>query len=165
MYPFSLRKWKWIIENEIETKYERWKFLTPPSPKKKPKKNHPTNTQKKYKESRKRNLHTGILKQNELSHFFYLWKISLRGPHSFVTNGINEPLINAGNYVHKRPDGFRYRCDRGFWLISMENFRKIEKIGEGTYGVVYKAQDKTTGKLVALKKIRLDTCVYYWSVI
>lgn len=91
-------------------------------------------------------------------------KFPLGGPHSFVTNGIYELLINAGNYVHKRPDGFRYRCDRGFLLISMENFRKIEKIGEGTYGVVYKAQDKTTGKLVALKKIRLDTCVYYWTV-
>ncbi|XP_063423120.1 cyclin-dependent kinase 2-like [Mytilus trossulus] len=38
----------------------------------------------------------------------------------------------------------------------MENFQKIEKIGEGTYGVVYKARDKTTGRLVALKKIRLD---------
>ncbi|XP_022252924.1 cyclin-dependent kinase 2-like isoform X2 [Limulus polyphemus] len=39
----------------------------------------------------------------------------------------------------------------------MENFQKIEKIGEGTYGVVYKARDKETGKLVALKKIRLET--------
>ncbi|XP_077993462.1 cyclin-dependent kinase 2-like [Glandiceps talaboti] len=39
----------------------------------------------------------------------------------------------------------------------MENFQKIEKIGEGTYGVVYKARDKLTGKMVALKKIRLDT--------
>lgn len=38
-----------------------------------------------------------------------------------------------------------------------ENFQKIEKIGEGTYGVVYKAQDKNTGQVVALKKIRLDT--------
>ncbi|CAH1776260.1 unnamed protein product [Owenia fusiformis] len=39
----------------------------------------------------------------------------------------------------------------------MDNFQKIEKIGEGTYGVVYKAKDKTTGETVALKKIRLDT--------
>jgi len=39
----------------------------------------------------------------------------------------------------------------------MEQFQKIEKIGEGTYGIVYKAHDKETGKLVALKKIRLET--------
>jgi cyclin-dependent kinase 2 len=38
----------------------------------------------------------------------------------------------------------------------MDNYQKIEKIGEGTYGVVYKARDKITGNLVALKKIRLD---------
>ncbi|OXB81135.1 UNVERIFIED_CONTAM: hypothetical protein H355_005065, partial [Colinus virginianus] len=35
-------------------------------------------------------------------------------------------------------------------------FQKVEKIGEGTYGVVYKARNKCTGQLVALKKIRLD---------
>ncbi len=39
----------------------------------------------------------------------------------------------------------------------MENFQKIEKIGEGTYGVVYKARDKITGQFVALKKIQLET--------
>lgn len=38
----------------------------------------------------------------------------------------------------------------------MDNYEKIEKIGEGTYGKVYKARDKTTGKLVALKKTRLE---------
>ena len=38
----------------------------------------------------------------------------------------------------------------------MDDYRKIEKIGEGTYGVVYKAIDKVTGSVVALKKIRLD---------
>nr|Q80YP0.3 RecName: Full=Cyclin-dependent kinase 3; AltName: Full=Cell division protein kinase 3 [Mus musculus] len=38
----------------------------------------------------------------------------------------------------------------------MDVFQKVEKIGEGTYGVVYKARNKVTGQLVALKKIRLD---------
>lgn len=36
-------------------------------------------------------------------------------------------------------------------------FQKIEKIGEGTYGVVYKARDRDTGKFIALKKIRLES--------
>jgi serine/threonine protein kinase len=40
---------------------------------------------------------------------------------------------------------------------KMDNFEKLEKIGEGTYGVVYKAKQKDTGNYVALKKIRLDT--------
>jgi len=38
----------------------------------------------------------------------------------------------------------------------MENYVKLEKVGEGTYGVVYKAKDISTGKIVALKKIRLE---------
>ncbi|KAL1976218.1 hypothetical protein VTN31DRAFT_2500 [Thermomyces dupontii] len=38
----------------------------------------------------------------------------------------------------------------------MENYEKIEKIGEGTYGVVYKARDRTNNRIVALKKIRLE---------
>jgi serine/threonine protein kinase len=40
---------------------------------------------------------------------------------------------------------------------GMERFEKVEKIGEGTYGIVYKARDITnSNRLVALKKIRLD---------
>ena len=39
---------------------------------------------------------------------------------------------------------------------AMERYMKLEKIGEGTYGVVYKAKDRVTGEVVALKKIRLD---------
>lgn len=38
----------------------------------------------------------------------------------------------------------------------MDKFDIIGIIGEGTYGQVYKAKDKDTGELVALKKVRLD---------
>lgn len=38
----------------------------------------------------------------------------------------------------------------------MERYQKLEKIGEGTYGVVYKAKDRITGEVIALKKIRLE---------
>ncbi|KAF4381420.1 hypothetical protein G4B88_029775 [Cannabis sativa] len=40
-------------------------------------------------------------------------------------------------------------------VSAMDAFEKLEKVGEGTYGKVYKARDKVTGKIVALKKTRL----------
>lgn len=42
-------------------------------------------------------------------------------------------------------------------MHNIGNFQRIEKIGEGTYGVVYKAKDIITQKYVALKRIRLDS--------
>ncbi|KMS96406.1 hypothetical protein BVRB_9g225480 [Beta vulgaris subsp. vulgaris] len=38
----------------------------------------------------------------------------------------------------------------------MDKYEKLEKVGEGTYGKVYKAKEKGTGQLVALKKTRLE---------
>jgi len=38
----------------------------------------------------------------------------------------------------------------------MDRYQKIEKVGEGTYGVVYKARDVKTNEIVAMKKIRLE---------
>ncbi|KAF9351221.1 Cyclin-dependent kinase catalytic subunit [Mortierella sp. AD094] len=38
----------------------------------------------------------------------------------------------------------------------MDGYQKLEKIGEGTYGIVYKATQKASGKTVAMKKIRLE---------
>ncbi|KAE8057458.1 hypothetical protein FH972_014148 [Carpinus fangiana] len=37
----------------------------------------------------------------------------------------------------------------------MEAYEKLEKVGEGTYGKVYRARERATGKIVALKKTRL----------
>jgi cell division cycle 2-like len=37
---------------------------------------------------------------------------------------------------------------------KIDEFEKLTKIGEGTYGTVYKARDKSTGELVALKMLK-----------
>lgn len=46
----------------------------------------------------------------------------------------------------------------------MDRYQKVEKNGDcgsGTYGVVYKAKDKQTNEIVALKVIKLHTnCVF-----
>ena len=41
--------------------------------------------------------------------------------------------------------------------VGLNRYERIAKIGEGTYGVVYKARDKVTNTFVALKKIRLES--------
>lgn len=54
-----------------------------------------------------------------------------------------------------------------FCYLKMDKYSKISKLGEGTYGVVYKAQNRETGEVVALKRIRLDSedevCKRFWS--
>lgn len=42
-----------------------------------------------------------------------------------------------------------------FELRWMDNFERLESIGEGTYGVVYRARDRNTKDFVAIKKIKL----------
>lgn len=37
-----------------------------------------------------------------------------------------------------------------------ERYTRLDKVGEGTYGVVYKCEDNTTGQLVAIKRIALE---------
>eukprot|EP01113_Clastostelium_recurvatum_P030689 TRINITY_DN3750_c0_g1_i1.p1 TRINITY_DN3750_c0_g1~~TRINITY_DN3750_c0_g1_i1.p1 ORF type:complete len:300 (+),score=6.40 TRINITY_DN3750_c0_g1_i1:182-1081(+) len=41
-------------------------------------------------------------------------------------------------------------------LDPLLRYQKLEKLGEGTYGVVYKAKERATGRILALKKIRLE---------
>ena len=38
----------------------------------------------------------------------------------------------------------------------MEKYKKLDKLGEGAYGVVYKAQNLKTGEFVAIKKVKFE---------
>ena len=39
---------------------------------------------------------------------------------------------------------------------SVEAYRKLNRLGQGTYGIVYRAQHSQSGKVVALKRLRMD---------
>lgn len=40
---------------------------------------------------------------------------------------------------------------------DVADFEKLNRIGEGTYGIVYRARDAKTKEVVALKKIRMES--------
>lgn len=39
---------------------------------------------------------------------------------------------------------------------SVEEFKCLNRIAEGTYGIVFRAQDKRTGEIVALKRLKME---------
>ena len=46
--------------------------------------------------------------------------------------------------------------DSAYYKDPTDRYIKQEKLGEGTYGVVYKSRDKITDEIVALKRIKLE---------
>ncbi|KAL0486975.1 cyclin-dependent kinase [Acrasis kona] len=68
----------------------------------------------------------------------------------------NQPLKPKAFVAEDRPqlstpsNPFNGKCR------SVESFEKLNKIGEGTYGTVYRARDRRTGQIVALKKIKMN---------
>ncbi|XP_003200579.2 uncharacterized protein cdk12 [Danio rerio] len=73
---------------------------------------------------------------------------------------VSPPLLQPS--FKKRPKicspryGERKQTQTDWGKRCVDKFDIIGIIGEGTYGQVYKAKDKDTGELVALKKVRLD---------
>ncbi|KAF4430978.1 CMGC/CDK protein kinase [Fusarium austroafricanum] len=66
-----------------------------------------------------------------------------------------EPGANQGA---KAPPAKLLRFPPGGWgkCRSVENYDKLNDIEEGTYGWVARATDKATGKVVALKRLKLE---------
>ena len=57
------------------------------------------------------------------------------------------------------PDSYNEDTTKAIFLGNtkcVEEYEKIHMIGEGTYGTVYKARNKKTGQLYALKKVKME---------
>ncbi|KAJ2800412.1 hypothetical protein H4R20_004074 [Coemansia guatemalensis] len=56
-----------------------------------------------------------------------------------------------GNPVTVPDNGFYGQC------ANVDSYKKLNRIGEGTYGIVYRARERKTKKTVALKRMRVDS--------
>lgn len=73
----------------------------------------------------------------------------------FVEKKIGEELVDG--WPKWLVDNIHRDILAGMVPKSADSYHKLAKVGQGTYSNVYKALDRDTGKIVALKKIRFDT--------
>lgn len=96
--------------------------------------------------------------------------------HSTLTDECDMEVDGQQNYADSSLEDFNNDTDVecGFWETpeaaaplqtsvnmlqacrNVDDFEKLGKLGEGTYGVVYKARNKKTGEIVALKRVKMD---------
>lgn len=85
-------------------------------------------------------------------------ELESRGYKGEAQNGGNESFPTAPSqapeYHITVPDVPQHPVLTG--CRSVENYEKLNRISEGSYGVVYRARDRITGDIVALKKLKLD---------
>lgn len=71
----------------------------------------------------------------------------------YQSHGSSEP-VQTPPYQIEVPDVPQHPVLMG--CRSVENYEKLNRLAEGSYGVVYRARDRGTGEIVALKKLKLD---------
>lgn len=91
---------------------------------------------------------------------FQLLFIWFKRQKKLILKAATECTKGGGSIVDNNSQLYN-TTDDCFWIqplphirINMDRYQKIEKnghVGEGTYGVVYKAKDKQTDAIVALK--------------
>lgn len=62
----------------------------------------------------------------------------------------------SGSTPHKDDGESKLTWMECFACRPVSYFEKLNQLGEGTYGTVFRARDKTTNEIVALKKLRLQ---------
>ncbi len=67
--------------------------------------------------------------------------------------------LSGSAYVPKRTAHPSLQSSR-----SVYSYERLNQIEEGSYGVVFRAREKTTGEIVALKKLKLDEEKYGFPI-
>ena len=70
----------------------------------------------------------------------------------FCSLKIKLKLFYAFFFVYFRFRFLQFVCFDSQTLFYMDKYEKIRKIGEGSYGQVFKCRNKDTGQIVAIKK-------------
>lgn len=71
----------------------------------------------------------------------------------FEASALFRPLSSK---FRKQHDVMVHDSDPEDGISGLRNFREAKAVGEGTYGVVFKARDLRTNEVIALKKIKLN---------
>ena len=84
----------------------------------------------------------------------------------FVSGGMDKSSTDVSSgLAPRRGSMFDLRTGKPFQVPEKDQFgrcrfvtefEKLNRIGEGTYGIVYRARDTNTGEIVALKKMRME---------
>lgn len=79
----------------------------------------------------------------------------------FVSGGVHDPADN----LHRKSAMFNLRTGEPFSIKpedthgrtrDVNEFEKLNRVGEGTYGIVYRVRDTKSNEILALKKLRME---------